>query len=100
MTHNPPDLIGLLVRRMLVLAGAVMAVFLLLTSADADDAALPPAYHVVAAVESLWNLAGSVVTCRTDLRRVVAQIVELNVCDDATIYPGPHNLLPAREGDR
>ena len=95
MTHNPPDLIGLLVRRMLVLAGAVMAVFLLLTSADADEPAPPPTTHVVAAGESLWNLAGSVAPDGTDLRRVVAEIVELNDLDDATIYPGQRILLPA-----
>jgi nucleoid-associated protein YgaU len=95
MTHNSPDLIRLLVLRMLVLAGAVMAVFFLLTSADAEEPTPPPATHVVAAGDSLWNLAASVAPEGADLRRVVDHILELNGLDDATIYPGQRILLPA-----
>jgi len=95
MTRNPSDLIGSLALRMLVLAGAVIAVFFLLTSADAEVVQPPPVTHVVEPGDSLWDLAKSVAPDGADVRRVVDAIFELNQLEDAIIYPGQRILLPA-----
>lgn len=95
MTHTAPDLIRLLVLRLLVLALAVGAVFLLLTSADAGEPPAATTTHVVARGDTLWVLAASVADPGSDLRRVVAAIEEMNGLDDAVLHPGQVLTLPA-----
>lgn len=89
-----PDPLRMLVLRLLVLASAVLAVFLLLTSAEADEPRPPSATHVVAAGETLWQIASVFAPAGSDLRRTVGEIVELNRLDDATIYPGQTIQIP------
>lgn len=94
MTHTAPDLIRLLVLRLLVLALAVGAVFLLLTSADAGEPPAATSTHVVAPGDTLWALAASVADPGSDLRRVVATIEEMNGLNDAVLHPGQVLSLP------
>lgn len=94
MTARTPYLGRLLVSRMLVLALAVTAVFLLLTSADAEAKAATPVEHVVAPGETLWALAATVADEGADVRPIVADIQELNGLASATIQPGQVLLLP------
>jgi nucleoid-associated protein YgaU len=94
MTHTTPEFIRLLVLRLLVLALAVGAVFLLLTSANADELPAPTTSHVVAAGDTLWALAADLTEPGADVRRVVAEIEQLNGLDGATIYPGQVLTLP------
>ena len=95
MTHTAPEFIRLLVLRLLVLALAVGAVFLLLTSANADEPPAPTTSHVVAAGDTLWALGAGLTEPGADVRRVVAEIEELNGLDGATIHPGQVLVLPA-----
>lgn len=95
MTVNSPSQVRLLVTRLLVLAVAVTAVFLLLTSADADQPPPPTITHVVAEGETLWELAATVADDGSDLRRIVRDIQHLNQLDGATIHPGQRLDLPA-----
>lgn len=94
--HDPsPRFMRLLVLRMLVLASAVAVVFFLLTSAGAGEPPAGTSSHVVAAGETLWEIASDVAEEGSDLRRTVAAIVELNDLDDAVIHPGQVLILPA-----
>lgn len=95
MTHTAPELIRLLVLRLLVLALAVSAVFLLLTSANADEFPAATTSHVVAPGDTLWALAAVLTEPGADVRLVVAEIEELNDLDGATIHPGQVLALPA-----
>lgn len=90
-----PELIRLLVFRLLVLAMAMGAVFLLLTSADAEAPPPPTVEHVVRPGDTLWALAAGVAGSGADLRPVVDEIEELNSLDGATIHPGQVLVLPA-----
>lgn len=95
MTVNSPSQVRLLVTRLLVLAVAVTAVFLLLTSADADQPRPAATAHVVESGETLWELASTVADDGSDLRGIVRDIQELNQLDGATIHPGQRLQLPA-----
>lgn len=95
MIARSPDIMRLLVFRLLVLALAVLAVFLLLTSADAGEPVPPSgATHVVARGDTLWRIAGGVAGEGSDRRVAVAELMELNGLDDATIHPGQVLALP------
>lgn len=94
MIVHSPSPVRLLVTRLLVLAVAVTAVFLLLTSADADQPAPPTATHVVEPGETLWELASTVADRGSDLREIVQDIQRLNQLDGATIHPGQRLQLP------
>lgn len=94
MIVNSPSQVRLLVARLLVLAVAVTAVFLLLTSADADQPAPATAAHVVEPGETLWELASTVADDGSDLRGIVRDIQEINQLDGATIHPGQRLQLP------
>lgn len=94
MTVSSPSQVRLLVTRLLVLALAVTAVFLLLTSADADQPPPPTTTHVVEPGETLWELASTVADRGADLRGIVRTIQELNQLDGATIHPGQQLHLP------
>lgn len=94
MIAHSPSQVRLLVTRLLVLAVAVTAVFLLLTSADAEQAPPATATHVVVSGETLWQLAEAVAADGADLREVVRDIQALNGLDDAAIWPGQSLRLP------
>lgn len=94
MPVHSPNLVKLLVFRMLVLVVAVMAVFLLLTSAAAYGPAGPTVEHVVAPGETLWEIASTVADEAVDRREVVRSIQALNDLTDAVIHPGQTLLLP------
>jgi LysM repeat protein len=49
---------------------------------------------VVAAGDTLWALAADLTEPGADVRRVVAEIEQLNGLDGATIYPGQVLTLP------
>jgi len=95
--HDPSlEHMRLLVLRMLVLAATVGMVFLLLTSAGADEpASLATRDHVVASGDTLWDIASEVADEGADLRHTVAWIIELNELDGGTIHPGDVLILPA-----
>jgi nucleoid-associated protein YgaU len=95
MIARSPHLGQLLVSRMLVLGLAVTAVFLLLTSAEADEPPPPAVEHVVTSGETLWAIASQVAEEGADLRPVVSRIQRMNGLDGATIQPGQVLLLPA-----
>lgn len=94
--HDPsPELMRLLVLRMLVLASAVGMVFLLLTSAGAGEpASIATRDHVVTSGDTLWDIASEVADEGADLRRTVSRIIELNELDGGVIHPGDVLALP------
>ncbi len=98
MTHRThPVANNPLVLRLLVLATAVAAVFLLLASAGSADELPPPTRtYVVDPGDTLWEIADALAAPGADVRDTVDSIMELNSFDGATIYPGQAILLPTQ----
>lgn len=84
-----------LVLRLLVLATAVVTVFLLLASAGAaDEPPSPTIAYTVEAGDTLWVIATGLAEPGSDLRDTVDTIMSLNGLEDATIRPGQSLRLP------
>lgn len=84
-----------LVLRLLVLATAVVTVFLLLASAGAADEPPPPTVtYTVEPGDTLWAIATELAEPGSDLRDTVDIIMALNGLADATIRPGQSMRLP------
>jgi len=102
MTRNPSDLIGSLALRMLVLAGAVIAVFFLLTSADAEVVQPPPVTHVVEPGDSLGAIVDrlndrEINTEKLALENALADPDLINVGMELDVCPG--NGIDDRTGE-
>jgi len=84
-----------LVLRLLVLATAVVTVFLLLASAGAANEPPPPTIaYTVESGDTLWAIATELAEPGSDVRDTVDTIMALNGLEDATIRPGHSIRLP------
>lgn len=93
MSAANPGFLKVVVLRLLVLMLAVLAVFLLLTSAEAEPPVATVA-HTVAAGENLWEIVGRHTPADSDLRIAIDRVMEINGLTDATIHPGQILQLP------
>ena len=97
ITGSHSDAMRLLVLRLLVLATAVGAVFLLLASAGAaDEPPGPTTTYVVESGDTLWAIAASVAPEGSDLRVTVDAIADLNDLAEGVIFPGQALQLPSQ----
>lgn len=82
--------------RLVLLLAAVCVVFLMIGGpAEADIPSVPPVEYVVAAGDTLWEIANELAGPEQDVRRLVQDISDLSGVDAASIYPGQVLLIPA-----
>jgi hypothetical protein len=81
--------------RLTLLLAAVCMVFLMI-GGSADAEGTPPAVveYVVAPGDTLWGIAAGITEQGGDVRRLVADIVQLSGVENGMIIPGQILLLP------
>ncbi len=82
--------------RLSVLTAAVCAVFLFVGGPGVDAGPLPvrPVEYVVEPGDTMWEIAASHATPSVDLRKMIAEIEELNDIDAGHLVPGQRLLIP------
>ena len=81
--------------RLSLLIAAICAVFLMIGGpADANEPVSEPVSYVVAAGDTLWEVAAAHTAPGEDVRRTVKDIEEASNVAGGVIYPGQTLLIP------